>query len=80
MASCPASIVHPAASVGTVVPPPSPELLPRRVECASASDSQYYRACLTSLTPVFTSRCCRLVSDQFPIIPSIGVVLEFERR
>ncbi len=39
----------------------------RLVRWLSASISQYYRACFTSLPPVFTNRCCKLVSDQFSI-------------
>jgi hypothetical protein len=39
----------------------------RFVRWLSADISQQYRACLTSLPPVFTSRCYKLVSDQFSI-------------
>jgi hypothetical protein len=39
----------------------------RRLSGLSASNNQQYRACLFSLPPVFTSRCCKLVSDQFSI-------------
>ena len=36
----------------------------RRFRCPSTRRSQQYRACFTSRPPVFTSRCCKLVSDQ----------------
>ena len=39
----------------------------RRVRWLSASSSQQYRPCWTRRPPVFTNRCCRLVSDQLPI-------------
>jgi len=39
----------------------------RRVRWPSANRSQYYRACFTNRPPVFTTRCCKLVGDQFSI-------------
>jgi hypothetical protein len=39
----------------------------RQFRCPSASKSQQYRACFASCPPVFTNRCCTLVSEQFSV-------------
>ena len=52
-----------SASIRPTIAPNS-----RRVRWLSVNSSQYYRAWFTSRPPVFTKHCCKLVSDQFPIL------------
>jgi hypothetical protein len=49
-----------SASIRRIMPPNS-----RLVRWLSANGRQQYRACFTNRPPVFTSRCSKLVRDQF---------------
>jgi hypothetical protein len=72
LTSWPSDFAAPIAcvyAVGTGKAAMLPTIIPksRLVRWLSASIGQLYRASLTNLSSGFTSRCCKLVSDLFPI-------------